>query len=130
MTEIILQIFKHIKNSRIIVATQSNSASNLIAQRLVSFDEVNSNIMLRLISHNYATKPDVLPDEIKEFVKTIDDLVPNTEASYYKCLAKLQHYKIIIGTSSTLAHLLESFKLRNTFTHAIIDEAGQNTEPR
>lgn len=86
--------------------------------------------MLRLISRNYATKTNVVPKEIEEFVKTIDDLMPGSESNYYKCLAKLRKYKVIIGTSSTIAHLLESYELRNTFTHALIDEAGQNTEPR
>lgn len=130
MVELILQILKNINSSRIIVATQSNSASNHIAQRLFSFKEMNSNIMLRLISHNYAAKSNVLPKEIEECAKTIDDLMPGTEASYFKCLAELQTYRIVVGTSSTIAQLLQSYKLRNTFTHAIIDEAGQNTEPR
>lgn len=86
--------------------------------------------MLRLISHNYAKNSNMIPEEIMEYVKTIDDLMPGLESNYFKCLAMLPNYKIIIGTSSTIAHLLESFKLQNTFTHAIIDEAGQNTEPR
>lgn len=130
MVELILQILKNINSSRIIVATQSNSASNHIAQRLVSFKEVNSNIMLRLISHNYAAKSNVLPKELEECAKTIDNLMPGTEASYFKYLAQLQTYRIVVGTSSTIAQLLQSYKLRNNFTHAIIDEAGQNTEPR
>lgn len=86
--------------------------------------------MLRLISQNYSSKSEALPKDIVEFTKTIDDLMPNSKANYYKCLATLRNYKIVIGTSSTIANLLESFTLQNTFTHAIVDEAGQNTEPR
>lgn len=71
-----------------------------------------------------------MPEEIGEFVKQIDDLMPDSKPNYYKCLATLQNYKIVIGTSSKIALLLESFDLRNTFTHAVIDEAGQSTEPK
>lgn len=87
-------------------------------------------MMLRLISRNYAVKSSAMPEEIVEFVKQIDDLMPESEPNYYKCLAKLQNYKVVIGTSSTIANLLGSIKLQNTFTHAMIDEAGQSTEPR
>lgn len=130
LTELILQIVANIRDSRIVVATQSNSAANHIAQHLVRFKEVDSKSMLRLISRNYAARSTTVPEDIVEFVKQIDDLLPDSEPNYYKCLATVKNYKIVIGTSSTIAHLLESFKLQNTFTHAIIDEAGQNTEPR
>lgn len=86
--------------------------------------------MLRLISQNYSAKSEALPKDIEEFTKTIDGLMPDSKANYFKCLATLRNYKIVIGTSSTIANLLESFTLQNTFTHAIVDEAGQNTEPR
>lgn len=130
LTELILQILKHIGKSKIIVATQSNSAANLITQRLIPFNALDSKSMLRLISRNYATRTNLIPEEISEFVSTIDDLRAGSEDKYYKCLQKIQNYKIVIGTTSTIAALLESNKLRNKFTHAIIDEAGQNTEPR
>lgn len=123
-----LQIIKNI-NSKIIVATQSNSASDQFAQRLASSDEVDSKTMLRLISRNYAARSNVLPKEIEDYVSTIDDLMSGSETNHLKCLENLQKYKIVIGTFSTIAHLLESVKLQNTFTHAIIDEAGQSTEP-
>lgn len=133
LTELILQIIVNIKDSRVVVATQSNSAANVIAQRLARFESVNSKTTLRLISRNYAAKLSTAPEgieEIEDFVKQIDDLLPSTKPNYHKCLATLRNYKIVIGTSSTIAHLLESFTLQNAFTHAIIDEAGQNTEPR
>lgn len=133
LTELILQIIANIKDSRIVVATQSNSASNIITQRLVRYKKVNSKTMLRLISQNYAEKLSTAPkgtEDIVDFIKQIDDLLPSTKPNYHKCLASLRNYRVVIGTSSTIAHLLESFKLQNTFSHAIIDEAGQNTEPR
>lgn len=85
--------------------------------------------MLRLISRNYAARSNVLPKEIERFVSTIDDLLPGTGITHATRLQRTRRYDIVIGTSSTIAHLLESTKLQNTFTHAIIDEAGQSTEP-
>lgn len=130
LTELVLQIFTNIKNSKIIVATQSNSASNLIAQRLIAYEEVNSTSMLRIISRSYAARTNIIPDDIKDLVSTIDDLMPGSDANYFKCLEKLQSYKIVIGTLSTVSNLLESRKFHNSFTHALVDEAGQCTEPR
>lgn len=42
LTELMLQIITNVKNSKIIVATQSNSAANLIAQHLVSSNQVDT----------------------------------------------------------------------------------------
>lgn len=35
---------------------------------------------------------------------------------------------LVVGTSAAIAQLLEAKSLRNHFTHAIVDEAGQSTE--
>lgn len=117
-----------------IVATQSNSAADLIAQRLIAHKGVDSKLMVRLISRNYAMRSNAIPDELTKFgiVRTIDELEPDKSETRYKmkCLLKLQKYKVVVGTLSTITHLLESKKLRNSFTHALIDEAGQCTEPR
>lgn len=62
--------------------------------------------MVRLISRNYAARTNVIPEDIEEYVSTIDDLMDGTEVRYMKCLEKLKDYQIVIGTLSTMTHLL------------------------
>lgn len=88
-------------------------------------DETN---LLRLIAYNYANRLNVLPEDIKKYSSTIDDLLPKTESNYYSRLEETRKFRVVVGTSTTIGQLLESKSLRNNFTHAIIDEAGQSTE--
>lgn len=128
MVEIILQILTNIEHSKIVITTQSNSAANLIVQRLIRFDQVDETNLLRLIAYNYANRLNVLPKDIEKYSSTIDDLLPKTESNYYSRLEETRKFRVVVGTSTTIGQLLESKSLRNNFTHAIIDEAGQSTE--
>lgn len=114
------------------ITTQSNSASNLITQRLVESKQLNTNSLLRLISYNYASQPDDVPEDIKTYTKTYDDLIEDKtkakEINFFQRLELVKNYRVVIGTFSTVAKLLEGPSLRNHFTHSIIDEAGQCTE--
>lgn len=40
----------------------------------------------------------------------------------------MKKYQVVVGTSSIIGKLLHASSLRNHFTHAVIDEAGQCTE--
>lgn len=121
-----------IGGSRILITTQSNSASNLITQLLVESKQLNTNSLLRLISFNYASQPDEVPEDIKTYSKTYDDLIEDKtkakEMNFFERLEMVKNYRVVIGTFSTIAKLLEGPSLRNHFTHSIIDEAGQCTE--
>lgn len=130
LVEIILQVLCSIGGSRILITTQSNSASNLITQLLVESKQLNTNSLLRLISYNYSSQPDDIPDDIKMYTKTYDNLVEDKtkQLNFFQRLEMVKNYRVVIGTFSTVAKLLEGPALRNHFTHSIVDEAGQCTE--
>lgn len=96
LTEIILQILTNIQNSNILITTQSNSAANLIVQRLVQFNEVNTDNLWRLISINYARKGGVLPDDIRDYACTVDELLPNDDDSNVNArLSSAKRFRVV-----------------------------------
>lgn len=111
------------------ITTQSNSAANLISQRLISSKEVNPACLLRVVSFNYANRTQCpIPEDLKAYCKTFDDLLSDSQVPFIQRLEEVKRYRLVIGTSNTISQLLEAVSLRTYFTHAIIDEAGQCTE--
>lgn len=111
------------------ITTQSNSAANLITQRLIQSGQVELGSFLRLTSHNYSIRSDVIPKDIEEYSKTIDKLMDEEkETNFFRGLELVKRYRVVVGTFAAVSKLLESSSLRNYFTHSIIDEAGQCTE--
>ncbi|KAG5684121.1 hypothetical protein PVAND_013365 [Polypedilum vanderplanki] len=136
VVECIEQIAKKISWSRIIVAAPSNSAANLIVQKLVNYGRFKTNEFVRFVSYNQIIS-DAIPENIKQFCATIDighekgDLYDSdkTEEGFPK-LSKMKiiKYKICISTLSNLGPLMNIRFKREHFTHVIIDEAGQSVE--
>lgn len=115
------------KNSKIVIATQSNSAADLIAERLIQSNQFKPDSLLRFNSLIYSSKSTV-SEPLKAYTKTLDDLNPHNEFNLFDSLEQLKKYRIVIGTSLSIAKLLGVRSLQNYFTHAIIDEAGQCNE--
>lgn len=109
------------------IVTQSNSAANHIAERLIETGQINANVLLRLNSFSYKNRSNI-PVALKAFGKTLEDLLPDKDFNLSECLEQLKTYRIVVGTSLSIGKLLERGNVRNNFTHAIIDEAGQCTE--
>lgn len=129
LQEIILQILANDKTSNILITTQSNSAANLIAQRLVHSNKIDCNKFLRIISFNYFNRQvNMIPDDIKKYSSTFENLNGEKKTKFHERLEEVKRYRVVVGTSSTVSQLLEAVNLRTYFTHAIIDEAGQCTE--
>lgn len=95
LTEIILQILTNIENSSILITTQSNSAADLIVQRLIKFDQVNCNNLLRIVSIKHFQKKGVLPDDIKDYTYTVDDLLPDSESNVYVRLSSAKRFRVV-----------------------------------
>lgn len=122
-----MQIFTNIKDSKIVIVTQSNSAANHIAERLIETGKYDPNVLVRLNSFSYKNRS-INPVALKAFAKTLEDLLPDKDFNLFECLEQLKSYRIVVGTSMSIGKLLERGNFRNNFTHAIIDEAGQCTE--
>lgn len=71
MVECIEQIAKKISWSCIIVATPSNSAANLIVQKLADSGLFKVNEIVRFVSYNQILS-DSIPENLKQYCASID----------------------------------------------------------
>ncbi|XP_045527649.1 probable RNA helicase armi [Pieris brassicae] len=135
--ETILQILKNIPDSRILVATPSNSASNLITERLIQYRNEFSGSVVRLIAH-YLVDSKNISDVIKPYCATIDIAKEGTSNSkhYVKDNINLNcqksylgRHRVIISTCNCIGSFFYMNFPKGHFTHVIVDEAGQANEP-
>ncbi|XP_012278461.1 RNA helicase Mov10l1-like [Orussus abietinus] len=139
LCETILQILTTIPDSRLLVATPSNSSANLIAERLLDCGALKPGDMVRLIAH-HCLENDSIPERLLPYCAT-GDLAAET------CRGKTNHveynggpkiscpasllgrHRITIGTCIALGILHNMGFPRGHFSHILVDEAGQATEP-
>ncbi|XP_045779175.1 probable RNA helicase armi [Maniola jurtina] len=135
--ETILQILRCVPESRILVATPSNSASNLITERLIQYKGKFTGSVVRLIA-TYLVDSDSIPEVIKPYCATIDIAIERTSRNRHfvkdninlNCSKSLiGRHRVTIGTCYCLGALKHLDLPRGHFTHIIVDEAGQATEP-
>ncbi|CAH2102325.1 unnamed protein product [Euphydryas editha] len=135
--ETILQILSLFPESRILVATPSNSAANLITERLIQYKDNFSGSIVRLIA-NYLVDSDSIPNIIKPFCATVDISTERTSKTKYEIKNNMHlqcqksvigRHRVTIGTCFCLGTLIHLNLPRGHFTHIIVDEAGQATEP-
>ncbi|KAH3756851.1 rna helicase [Pelomyxa schiedti] len=112
-------------NNKILVATPTNSAADsfvLSLSKILPLDYLKVNL-LRLVyfrRHRSTVPSFVLPFTIYDDKLDMFSLPP---------LSKLLQYKIIITTSLTAAYLAFAGVGKDFFTHIILDEAAQMSEP-
>ncbi|XP_068626233.1 probable RNA helicase armi [Battus philenor] len=135
--ELILQLLTKLPESRILVATPSNSAANLVTERMIQYkNDINCSIV-RLIA-NHLVDSENIPDMIKPFCASLD--ISLQECSKDKQNIRnginvncqktfIGRHRVTIGTCSCLSSLALIGLPKGHFTHIIIDEAGQTTEP-
>lgn len=138
IVESIIQIYKHVSGSRIIVAAPSNSAANIITQRLTESRGLIHGQFVRIVSHNSIEREQV-PEDLLPYCVTVDIAVPDSTKDNtiktdsglkLQCNSSyLQPYRIVIGTCMALGQFLCLKLPKNHYTHVIIDEAGQCLEP-
>lgn len=137
MIETILQLYGK-GNTRLIVAAPSNSAANLITQRLADCGVLKAGQFIRIAGQN-SIERDQIPDELRIHCITVDIAAPRSRADpqnpiengiRVQCNSEqISNYRILISTCMTFGSLLYMKFKPGHFTHAIIDEAGQCTEP-
>ena len=137
VVECIEQIAHKIPSSRIIVAAPSNSAANLIIERLIATGRFKGGDIIRFVSFNQIEK-NLVPDHLKKFCATIDigfddgnahKMTTDVSGMRFNCSKSvIVQYKIYVSTLSSLGPLMQIKFMQDHFTHVIIDEAGQVTE--
>lgn len=116
VVESILQIFTKIKHSRILACAPSNSAADLIAERLHESGLLQRYDMVRL--NAFQRKTTTISESIEQYCTN------DTDNLNIAC-----RHRIIVATCN-MSGFLYSFDLKvGHFTHIFVDEAGQATEP-
>eukprot|EP00731_Ephydatia_muelleri_P035328 Em0114g12a len=113
VVESILQVYKHDTTSSILACTPSNSAADLLAERLHTSGHIKKGSIIRL---NAFMRSQEVPPSIHSFTTVADK----------KAKSKTKGSRIVICTCSTAA-ILHAFKM--TFSYVFVDEAGQALEP-
>ncbi|XP_018053308.1 PREDICTED: probable RNA helicase armi [Atta colombica] len=135
--ETILQILTVIPESRLLVATPSNSSANLIAERLLDSNILKPGDMVRLIAY-HCLNTNIIPEELLPYCATAELAEEGTVNRFYhdkngikmNCpMSVLGRHRITIGTCNMLGILHNMGFPRGHFSHILVDEAGQATEP-
>ena len=123
VVESILQTLKATRNdpaARILVCAPSNTATDVIVQRLVS--HIQTTEMLRLMA--YSRDSSTVPEDIMQYTNYDQE----SDSFVVPDLNKLKGYRILAATISSGSKLPNN-GLANHFTHVFVDEAGHQTEP-
>lgn len=140
VVELIMQLFFIDPTTRMIVAAPSNSAANLFTEALIKSEQFKGpHDFIRFVSNNQLEK-EMIPDTLLKYCGTIsiasDDRLEQVETFFadsgirMNCTkSKICNYRICIGTLSCFGAMMKMKFPSNHFTHVIVDEAGQSTEP-
>ncbi|NWI89849.1 M10L1 helicase, partial [Pitta sordida] len=113
--EAVLQIHHTLPDSRILVCAPSNAATDLICLRLHQSNLLKPGAMVRV---NAALRsPEHIDDMVKPYCKDGDD----TEKAFWS--------RIVITTCNSAGLFYQTYTRVGHFTHVILDEAGQASEP-
>ncbi|KAK3769722.1 hypothetical protein RRG08_004971 [Elysia crispata] len=115
VVEAILQVLKRVPSSRIVACTPSNSAADLIAERLHLSGQISQTDMVRL--NAFQRSCDSLPESILKYCRFANDL----EA--------ISHFRIIVSTCIMAGSMYGLGLSAGHLTHVFVDECGQATEP-
>ncbi|CDO71155.1 hypothetical protein BN946_scf184845.g25 [Trametes cinnabarina] len=116
--EAILQLLRTQPNARILACAPSNSAADLLAQRLMSLSP-SEMFRCNAIFRNRAT----LPEELVPYSSFRDNHFA------LPALKTLLSYKVIVSTCGNASFAYNIGMPQGHFTHIFIDEAGQGSEP-
>uniref|UniRef100_A0A663NB46 RNA helicase n=1 Tax=Athene cunicularia TaxID=194338 RepID=A0A663NB46_ATHCN len=113
--EAILQIYYTLPDSRILVCAPSNAATDLICLRLHQSSLLKPGSMVR-VNASFRSEEQI-DDMVKPYCKDGDDI------------RKASWFRIIITTCSSAGLFYQTEIRLGHFTHVILDEAGQASEP-
>lgn len=124
------------------IAAPSNSGADRLAVLLLEsgvFKNEKDCEMVRLFGFNILTKADKkIPDRLLPYSARVDNEFQEEEEECDDCnienptkrkltCERLQEYRILISTCTLLGSITR--KIEHKYSHVIIDEAGQCTEP-
>lgn len=117
------QIVKARPAARVLIATQSNSASDEIGVRLLNF--VSKNKVYRFYSPSFLNPHTAGPNPL---LKPSSNL-RNKKKVIWPTMEEVEHFKVIISTLISTSRLGQSDIAEGHFDYIFIDETGCATEP-
>ncbi|XP_053562625.1 helicase MOV-10 [Bombina bombina] len=121
LVEAIKQVFMCVPDSHVLACAPSNSAADLLCQRLMK--HMNQKDLFRMLASSRDIR--AVPEEIKKFCNWDSD----KECFIYPSKEKLMKYKVIVTTLITSGRLVSANFPSGHFTHVFIDESGHAVEP-
>ncbi|XP_050442332.1 probable RNA helicase armi [Adelges cooleyi] len=132
LTESIIQVYKELSRSKLLVCAPTNSAADLLLIKLVETGLFDETIMKRLIGYNYFMTSNYT-EEIDKYcyLPDMENACNNTCSPDVKTINKndILKLKVVITTAGSAGMLYMMGIRSGTFTHIFVDEAGQMTEP-
>ncbi|XP_073471824.1 putative helicase MOV-10 [Aquarana catesbeiana] len=121
VVEAIKQVVKNIPNSHVLACAPSNSASDLLCQRLMKHIDKKDIYRLLASSRDFRSVP--------EDIKPCCNWNAGKEDYEYPSKHRLTQYRVIITTLVTAGRLTSANFPSGHFTHVFIDESGHAVEP-
>ncbi|KAM4795734.1 putative helicase MOV-10 [Rhinophrynus dorsalis] len=121
LVEAIKQVLKCIPNSHVLACAPSNSAADLLCERLIKHVKQRDIYRIVASSRDFRTVP--------ENIKACCNWDSSNECYIYPSKYDLKKYKVIIATLVTAGRLVSADFPKGHFSHVFIDEAGQAVEP-
>lgn len=140
LVEAVMQMYCLLPESRILIATPSNSSANLFMERLLDTGNFMVGTVMRVLAHHFAAKGNT-PERLKPYCGTLDTALEtkNTYNLQHRILrdgmqlnckkSNIGRHRITVGTCSTIGSMYRLGFEKGHFTHIVVDEAGQATEP-
>lgn len=133
--EIVLQLHKH-TDHRILVATQSNSAADLVTRRLLSANSEIKKDVLRIVS-NSVLEQNLIPKELEGYAKCVwndkdaaeDDEEETDEVALNKKRKKInvdlmKQSRIVVSTCVSIGVITKDKIDKGHFHNVIIEEGN------
>ncbi|KAG8450883.1 hypothetical protein GDO86_003231 [Hymenochirus boettgeri] len=121
LVEAIKQVVKCISNCHVLACAPSNSAADLLCERIMK--HVDHREIYRIIasSRDFQTVP--------EYIKPCCNWDKNKSSYVFPSKYELKNHKVIITTLVTAGRLVSANFPKGHFSHVFIDEAGHAVEP-
>ncbi|KAE9391715.1 RNA helicase [Gymnopus androsaceus JB14] len=119
IVEAMRQLLAHSETTRILVCAPSNSAADLIAQRL---SVLGTSVVLRL--NSITRKLADLPKSLRAF-----SIINGNEIFAMPSVQDLRKYRVVVSTCITAGVPASLGIERGFYSHIFVDEAGQAMEP-
>lgn len=133
VVETVLQLYKLFPTHRILITTQSNTAADVVASRLLQAYEPIESDLVRVISnsvHEANTTSRDLENNCACIINQIDDDEDYEQPQNKKYRVEhLKKFRIVVSTCVSIGVICRNEIDKGYFNHVIVEEAGQCEEP-